>query len=448
MNNKYYIGNKAKSITMGARLEPVSKIVLSGENDSVFVSGDDSGYSFEVYVPNATQQMADDMLEKARGFKYQGYTASCVYIPPEAELGDGISIQGGYGILAKREFSFTPKMSSNIESPYSDEIENEYTYTGTYAQEVANRVKLGNFYNGVKITKKDGITIVKTDGETATARAIFNSEKIAFYNADGSEAFYFDSAENVFKVTQYADIEEALEGSTAWSQMVLTSEQYGVSIQDLEDNYTNLQLYVNSITLSVSNKETSSTIQLKAGDTLISSENITMSGLVTYTGLSGGTTTIDGACIKTGTIAAARLNLTGAISWSDLDANVRTDISSAYNNASDALEAANNLANGSGSGTFINGTTVQSPYIVGGNVVGSVISFGASGTVGTLYYTQGSDGVSVTDLIELNSSAGIVLSAATGMRFEGSSLWINIDFQNIYVKRSGSWVSLNQLVGG
>lgn len=41
----------------------------------------------------------------------------------------------------------------------------------------------------------------------------------------------------------------------------------------------------------------------------INGMEIKMRGFVTFEGLSGGTTTIDGACIKTGTIDAARLNL-------------------------------------------------------------------------------------------------------------------------------------------
>lgn len=50
-------------------------------------------------------------------------------------------------------------------------------------------------------------------------------------------------------------------------------------------------------------------INLYNGNTFISSDTITFSGLVTFTGLQNGTTTIDGSCIKTGTIDAARINL-------------------------------------------------------------------------------------------------------------------------------------------
>lgn len=91
--------------------------------------------------------------------------------------------------------------------------------------------------------------------------------------------------------------------------------------------------YAGSITLSVTNGETASVIALKAGETVIASESIHMSGMVTFDGLSGGTTTIDGACIKTGTVSASRLDLTGAITFADLSDEVRNDIDDSWSMA-------------------------------------------------------------------------------------------------------------------
>ena len=58
----------------------------------------------------------------------------------------------------------------------------------------------------------------------------------------------------------------------------------------------------------MSNGSTSSTIKLLANGVEISSQNISMSGLVTFQGLSDGTTTINGGCIKTGTIESIRIS--------------------------------------------------------------------------------------------------------------------------------------------
>lgn len=69
---------------------------------------------------------------------------------------------------------------------------------------------------------------------------------------------------------------------------------------------------------------------------------VQINGLTTITnGLSNGTTTIDGACIKTGTVDANRLNLTGAIAFGDLSSDVQNGINSAQTAADNAQSTAN-----------------------------------------------------------------------------------------------------------
>lgn len=75
----------------------------------------------------------------------------------------------------------------------------------------------------------------------------------------------------------------------------------------------------------------------------LSNMGVRINGLTTITnGLSNGTTTIDGACIKTGTIDANRLNLTGAITFGDLNSDVQNGINSAQTAANNAQSTANN----------------------------------------------------------------------------------------------------------
>lgn len=104
---------------------------------------------------------------------------------------------------------------------------------------------------------------------------------------------------------------------------------------------------------------------------------------VTFTGLADGTTTINGGCIKTGTIDAERLNLTGSISFGDLTTEVQNEINSASEDAAAATEAANSassaasgaysvarsIANGNYvGGTFIDKTTIKAPTIIGNEI--------------------------------------------------------------------------------
>lgn len=74
---------------------------------------------------------------------------------------------------------------------------------------------------------------------------------------------------------------------------------------------------------------------------------VKIDGLTTFTnsladGLENGTTTINGGCIKTGTIDAQYLNLTGAIKFGDLNSDAQGKINTAQTTADKANTAAGN----------------------------------------------------------------------------------------------------------
>lgn len=95
-----------------------------------------------------------------------------------------------------------------------------------------------------------------------------------------------------------------------------------------------------------------------------------MDGLVTFESLTDGSTTIDGSCIKTGTIDAERLNMSGAITWDDLSSDMQTNIdsiestaSSAKNTASNALKTVSGFTIEDGQETYIDGSMIYSDSI-------------------------------------------------------------------------------------
>lgn len=418
MNDKYYVGRKAKSVTIGTKLPPVSKVVLTSASDAVYEAGDDSGYIFEIYVPTATQAMADNILKQIGGFEYQGFSATNAFLPPDVELGDGITTHGVYGMLASQEYSFTPKMTETVSSPYATETDHEYDYQGTYEKQIADRVKLGHLYYGTRISRKNGLEIVKTDGNTELSRVILNSDLLAFYDDNGNQVLYFDPVKHTFVITHYADVEDAIEGSRAYSKLEFSDKQLQVQIGDAKGNISSLQqtakslqsqissndgdisslkqtanslsiqIYntkgdistleqkVDSFKLSVSNGYDSSTITLKAGNTSISSATIDMTGVVTFKGLSSGTTTIDGSCIKTGFINSNRLNLTGSITFRDLAYDVQDEIEGAYDVAWDAMDVAEDVDYMIRGWTYPGTTEIDGASIRTGTVTASVLEGG------------------------------------------------------------------------
>lgn len=144
---------------------------------------------------------------------------------------------------------------------------------------------------------------------------------------------------------------------------------------------------------------------------------------VTFTGLSEGTTTIDGGCIKTGTIDADRLNLTGSISFGDLTTEVQNEINSASKDAAEATELANSassaasgaysvarsIANGSYvGGTFIDKTTIKAPTIIGNEIK----VYGTFQTVGLNENVTGYMGAAQGMTADGTETYGVALSYA------------------------------------
>ena len=120
-----------------------------------------------------------------------------------------------------------------------------------------------------------------------------------------------DAEGNISELTQTAKTLTSRIADTEGNVSVLqqTAQSLSSKIQDAEGNISSLVQTVNGMQLVVQNGETSSSITLLANGIGISSQNIQMTGMVTFSGLAGGTTTIDGACIKTGTIDAERVKV-------------------------------------------------------------------------------------------------------------------------------------------
>lgn len=218
------------------------------------------------------------------------------------------------------------------------------------------------------------------------------------------------------------------------SLITKTAEEIRLEVANLENDYSRLELYVDSLTLSVSNGSTSSTIKLMAGSAEIASQTINMTGLVTYTGLSSGTTTIDGACIKTGTIDAERLNLTGAITWSDLSSSVQSDIDEAYDMAYDAQSLANDVDDTVsgwryGSTTYIDGTMLMTGTVMASELLGGEVGLltSAERTAGGISITGSSTS---TYAVDFYSNGELLLSG-------GSDVVIECEAIGTYIELSG-----------
>lgn len=163
---------------------------------------------------------------------------------------------------------------------------------------------------------------------------------------DDSICVRFDGSEQLTPVTTITEKDE--EGN-------ITNFKYGAASVKTGDRVSvSLKNHSATITGNLSDPPmgrtevvtTEDSILLKVDDKIkmqIDALGVKIDGLVEITnGLENGTTTIDGACIKTGTIDAERLNLTGAITFGDLSSDAQSKINTAQTTANNANTAASN----------------------------------------------------------------------------------------------------------
>ena len=351
LSDKVFIGREAAQITKSPALPPVSKVVLMVDSSTAYTAGDDSGRTMQLTCPYATQAMADNVLAELRDYSYTPLQAQDALLDPAAELGDGVTAAGVYTVLAQMVLDWDALMASESGAPGQAEQESEYSYKSPVLSQLHYQIA----DTRSQIIKTAEEIRLEVENEVKGLSAEF-TVRLGEISAELRDEINGLSSSLTIKIDSIqASLEDEINGLSSSltikidsitstvqgqggqiSQIQQTVSSITSQITGINGDISSIEQYLDSITLSVSNGSTSSTIQLKAGSATISSQTIQMNGLVTFTGLSSGTTTINGACIKTGLIDADRLNLTGAITFGDLSTTVQNDIENAIFTANTA----------------------------------------------------------------------------------------------------------------
>ena len=394
MSDKVFLGTRMAQLDTSPSLAPVSKVILAVDSENAYIAGDDTGRTIEVTCPYGTQEMANNILAALSSYTYTPAMAQDAILDPAAEIGDGLTMGGVYTVLAQSTLTFDGLMTSDAGAPGQAEQESEYKYQSP--------------------------VIADINWQLAETRSLISKT----------------SKEILLQV------ENELEGLS--SSFSVQLQQIQSQVTGLDGQISTITQKVDNITLDVTNGSTSSSISLSVGGVVVSSQNIQMNGLVTFTGLANGTTTIDGSCIKTGTIEADRLALTGEITWSDLASDAQNQVTNAQNLASSAYgtavsaQTSANTANSQLSAwtypgtTLINGNMLQTGTVMASKLLGGTVGLLASNqtVVGSLdiAYTTTGIGLGMT-----SNYGGMRLKAAGG---------------NVYVESGyGPYVQLGQGAG-
>lgn len=393
MNGSVFVGNRALSINKIGEYAQITGVRLWVDDENVYEAGDESGVVLEANCPYATQEIANSVLSNVQGYQYKPVTATGAEVSPTAELGDAVTIGDTYTQLAKQNVRFSTGAVMDVSAPGSSEVDHEYKTEGAQTQQT-NR-KLAETRSLISKTAEEIQMLVESEIEDLSASITVSLNGIN-QRIDGMD-------------NQFAEIDLSLGGITS-------------TVNGLDGKITQVDQKVDSITLNVSNGSTSSTISLLVDGVTVSSKSITMSGLVTFTGLANGTTTINGGCIKTGTIDADRLNLTGAITFNDLSYSVQNDINDAYAMAQDAEDMVNGWKDPYS--TYIDGSKIETSelYVNAANITGTLRAGELIGsTVGLVTSANRDAGwLSITGAststyaIELGSNGALRLTSGSG----------------------------------
>ena len=393
MSDKFYVGLDITGFENTGKYRPISRVTLIIDDSASVTAGDDSGIEISAQCPHATQAMADALLAQMKGYQYQAFTADAANLDPAAELGDGITANGVYSTLSRIDDD--GRGFPNISAPGEVAMEEEYPSAGPMTQE---------FNRQISETRSQ---ITKT------------AEEIRLEVSNEIEGLS-------------ASISVRLDSITS------TVQGQGQAISVVEQK-------VDSIRLSVSNGADSSTITMTVGGVAVSSQQITFTGVVTFSDLAGsGTTVINGNNITTGTISANRLDLTGAVTFSDLSSAVRNDINDAYSIASDTQDTVSRWTYGGT--TYIDGArimtgTVSASVLEGGSV--NLLNYGGS-AVGVLTMTGASSSSYAIDLTSFGAlrltgqSGDVFLKSGNGTYFHVMGDVV-IGYANLRSNQSGNY---------
>jgi len=140
MNASYYVGDKISSFERYNDIGPITGVTILVNADTEYQAGDSRGYVLTLQCSFGTQEMANAILISLYQKVYKGFRASGVELPPEAELGDAITVNGLYSFIAYRNVTFGPGHMSEIAAPGDNELGHEFQYTGSTRKEYSSDI--------------------------------------------------------------------------------------------------------------------------------------------------------------------------------------------------------------------------------------------------------------------------------------------------------------------
>lgn len=276
MSDKVYLGRNMAQLDTSPALEPVSRVVLLVDDENAYTAGNNTGRTVELTCPYGTQAMANSILASLQAYAYTPLQAQDALLDPAAELGDGLTAGGVYTVLGQMDLEWDALMTSDSGAPGQAEQESEYQYRSPVIAELNYQIA------------ETRSTISKTADE------IRLEVKDELNDLSASITVRLDS------ITQQI---KGINGQITTVEQTVSS--ISSTVQDQASRITKIDQKIDSISLSVSNGDSSSQLTILSNGIKLDSATISFTGMVTFSDLSGnGTTTINGSNLMTGTVFA------------------------------------------------------------------------------------------------------------------------------------------------
>lgn len=346
MSDKHFVGLKLTGFEDNGKQRPISRVTLKRDDENAVTAGDDTGAELIADCPHATQAMCDAILRKVKGYAYQAYRADDANLDPAAELGDGITASGVYSVISRIDDDGSgyagaaapgdPEMEDEfpIDGPLTQEFNRRFGGLRSYINKTASEIRMGvaddlNDLEASFTISLNGITaqINDLDGNISRVEQKADSYNLNIRNdmkkletsinisLEGIETSIRDDInglETSFNIS-LSEIRTSIrdaEGNISSLQQTATS--LSSRINGVDSRVTEISQSLDSITLSVSNGETSSTISIVKDGVSVSSKTIRFTGQIIFQDdLSDGQTVISGDNIQTGEISSDYLKLYG-----------------------------------------------------------------------------------------------------------------------------------------
>lgn len=131
MTESFNLLRRVQSLDISPELPGYSRVTIyAGQNEKgenkIYTAGDDTGTTLEITNEWGTQKMAETILEKIQGWRYQPYKASGSSIDPSAEIGDAVTISDIYGGIFAKKTTYGKYIRTDLEAPSKEEVEHEF----------------------------------------------------------------------------------------------------------------------------------------------------------------------------------------------------------------------------------------------------------------------------------------------------------------------------------